>query len=199
MFTCERSSQGGSFSISVMSDRGLPASFRHKRLGKQRRPSPRGNLSGPWMVVWVGHSCPMPLTLILILAVDEQNVCSTVEERRFSAAITTWVEQALQACVKGAPQNSPASAAEGPQRKCGDSRPRLSSGPASSGRYKVPQGPMKIARQFTGGNAQHQTPTASRRDAVFKSSSSLLPCYSHLGVRSSQLNSDNKFHKCNSL
>jgi hypothetical protein len=24
---------------------------------------------------------------------------------------------------------------------------------------------MKIARKFTGGNAQHQTPTASRRDA----------------------------------
>ncbi len=98
-------------------------------------------------------------------AEDEQDVRSTVEERRFSAAITTRVEQAFQACVKGAPQNSPASAAEGPQRKCGDSRPRLSSGPASSGRYKVPQGPMKIARQFTGGNAQPQSPTASRRDA----------------------------------
>ena len=32
-------------------------------------------------------------------------------------------------------------------------------------RHKVPEGPMKIARQFTGGTAQHQTPTASQRDA----------------------------------
>jgi hypothetical protein len=47
-------------------------------------------------------------------AEDKQDARSTVEERRFSAAITTRVEQALQACVKEAHQNSPASAAEVP-------------------------------------------------------------------------------------
>ena len=47
------------------------------------------------MPVWVGHSClpralsrgPTPLTLILILRKDDQDVCSNVEERRFSAAM----------------------------------------------------------------------------------------------------------------
>ena len=85
MFTCEKSSQGGSSSISVMSDREA-ARFFHKRLGKQRRPSPRGNLSGPWMLVWVGHSCPTPSTLILDFAEDKQDACTNVEERHFSAA-----------------------------------------------------------------------------------------------------------------
>lgn len=116
------------------------------------------------------------------------------------------VEQAVQAWAKEAPRIVGFSR-RGTSTQRGESRsfdklrtgPQLSTGPGSSLRHKVPKGRMKIARQFTGGNAQHQTPTASRRDAVFKSSSSLLPCYSHLGVRSSQLNSDNKFHKCNSL
>jgi hypothetical protein len=36
--------------------------------------------------VWAGHSCPTPLTLILDFAENEQDECSTVEERRFSAA-----------------------------------------------------------------------------------------------------------------
>jgi hypothetical protein len=36
--------------------------------------------------VWVGHSCPTPLTLISDFVKDEQDACSTVEEQRFSAA-----------------------------------------------------------------------------------------------------------------
>ncbi len=37
--------------------------------------------------MWVRHSCPKPLTSILDFAENEQDECSTVEERRFSAAI----------------------------------------------------------------------------------------------------------------
>jgi hypothetical protein len=40
----------------------------------------------PGLLVRVGHSCPTPFTLILIFAGDKQDACSTVEERRFSAA-----------------------------------------------------------------------------------------------------------------
>jgi hypothetical protein len=82
------------------------------------------------------------------------------------------VEQAFQACMKEAPRRAGFSR-RGTSTQRGDSRPfdklrtgpQLSTGPGSSLRHKVPQGPMKIARQFTGGNAQPQTPTASRRDA----------------------------------
>jgi hypothetical protein len=82
------------------------------------------------------------------------------------------VEQAFQACAKEAPRIAGFSR-RGTSTQCRDSRPidklragsRLSTGPGSLGRPNVPKGRMKIARQFTGGNAQHQTPTASRRDA----------------------------------
>jgi hypothetical protein len=36
--------------------------------------------------VWVGHSCPTPLTLISNFPKNQQDARSTVEERRFSAA-----------------------------------------------------------------------------------------------------------------
>ncbi|MGC2098642.1 MAG: hypothetical protein WA646_19060, partial [Candidatus Sulfotelmatobacter sp.] len=46
--------------------------------------------------------------MILTLRGDEQDACSTGEERRFSAAIKgKRVEQAFQACVKEAPQSKP--------------------------------------------------------------------------------------------
>jgi hypothetical protein len=81
------------------------------------------------------------------------------------------VEQAFQACMKEAPRRAGFSRRGTSNGKSGDSRPfdkvrtgpQLSTGPGSSLRHKVPEGRMKIARQFTGGNAPHQTPTASRK------------------------------------
>jgi hypothetical protein len=81
------------------------------------------------------------------------------------------VEQAVQACMKEASRRAGFSRRGTSNGKSGDSRPvdklragsRLSTGPGSSGRPNVPKGPMKIARQLTGGNAPHQTPTVSRK------------------------------------
>jgi hypothetical protein len=51
-----------------------------------KKNKPVGIFRDPRPPVWVGHSCPTPLTLILDFVKNEQDECSTVEERRFSAA-----------------------------------------------------------------------------------------------------------------
>ena len=51
-----------------------------------KKNKPVGISRDPELPVWVGHSCPTPSTLILDFPENEQDECSTVEERRFSAA-----------------------------------------------------------------------------------------------------------------
>jgi hypothetical protein len=50
--------------------------------------------------VWVGHSCPTALDVDFDFAEDDQDVCSKVEDRRFSAALSTRVEQAFMPAGK---------------------------------------------------------------------------------------------------
>jgi hypothetical protein len=62
-------------------------SRRGRRSGEPALSEAEGNLLsslGRW-TVWSGHSCPLPLTLILYEAWNARNGGPTVEERRFSA------------------------------------------------------------------------------------------------------------------
>jgi hypothetical protein len=52
-----------------------------------KKNKPVGIFGDPRLPAWVGHSCPTRSTLILDFAENERDACSTVEERRFSAAI----------------------------------------------------------------------------------------------------------------
>jgi hypothetical protein len=64
----------------------IPIPKREARSPEHQKNKPVGIFRDPGPPVWVGHSCPTPLTSILDFAENEQDECSTVEERRFSAA-----------------------------------------------------------------------------------------------------------------